>query len=99
MRTMMKVKFDTEAAGRAIEDGSMAEVTEKTMAQLQPEAAYYATEGGVRTGFIVFDLKDPSQIPPICEPLFSTVKATVELFPAMNGEELQKGLEQAGEDR
>jgi hypothetical protein len=47
----------------------------------------------------VLDLKDPSQIPPICEPLFSTVKATVELFPVMTRDELQKGLEQAGEGR
>jgi hypothetical protein len=48
-----------------------------------------ATEGGVRTGFIVFDLKYLSQIPAICEPVFSTLKATVELMPVMNGEDLQ----------
>jgi hypothetical protein len=42
----------------------------------------------------VFDLQDPSQLPSITEPLFSKVNATVEMFPVMNQEDLQKGLQQ-----
>jgi len=42
----------------------------------------------------VFDLEDPSQIPSIVEPMFSKLNATVEMFPVMNREDLQKGLEQ-----
>jgi hypothetical protein len=94
MRTMMKVKMDTEAGSRAIQDGSMGQLLQETMASLKPEAAYFGPENGVRTAFIVFDLADPSQLPSITEPLFRTAKATIEMFPVMDQGDLQKGLQQ-----
>ena len=94
MRTMMKIKMDTEAGSRAIEDGSLPQLMQETLGKLEPEAAYFAPENGVRTAFIVFDLQDPSQLPALTEPLFRTVKATVEFFPVMDREDLQKGLQQ-----
>ena len=96
MRMMMKIKMDTEAGSRAISDGSLAQVMQDTLGRLQPEAAYFGPENGIRTAFIVFDLQDPSQLPPITEPLFSTMKATIEMFPVMDQEDLQKGLSQLG---
>jgi hypothetical protein len=94
MRMLMKVKIDTAAGSRAIEDGSMPQLMQETLGALRPEAAYFGPENGVRTAFIVFDLQDPSQLPSITEPLFSKVNATVEMFPVMNQEDLQKGLQQ-----
>ena len=94
MRTLMKIKIDTEAGSRAIQDGSLPQLMQETLGALRPEAAYFGPENGIRTAFIVFDLQDPSQIPSITEPLFSKVKATVEMFPVMNQEDLQKGLQQ-----
>ena len=94
MRTMMKIKMDTEAGSRAIEDGSLPRLMQETLGKLEPEAAYFGPENGVRTAFIVFDLQDPSQLPALSEPLFRTLKATVEMFPVMNREDLQKGLQQ-----
>ena len=91
---MMKVKLDTEAGSRAIADGTLPQVMQDTLAALRPEAAYFGPENGVRTAFIVFDLQDPSQLPPVSEPLFSTGNGTVEMFPVMDQEDLQKGLEQ-----
>ena len=44
----------------------------------------------------MFDLQDPSQLPSITEPLFSKMKATVQMFPVMDREGLQKGLAQLG---
>jgi hypothetical protein len=93
---MMKVQMDTEAASRAIADGSLPQVMEQTLGQLKPEAAYFGPENGVRTAFIVFDLEDPSQLPPISEPLFSKLKANISMFPVMDREDLQKGLTQLG---
>ncbi len=97
MRMMMKVQMDTEAGSRAIADGSAPQVLQETLAQLQPEAAYFGPENGVRTAFIVFDLKDPSELPRITEPLFSKMKANIQMFPVMDREDLQKGLEQLAE--
>ncbi len=96
MRMMLKVKMDTEAASRAIQDGSLPKLLEETMERLQPEAAYFGPEGGVRTAFIIFDLKDPSDIPSISEPLFRGVKASVEMLPIMDRADLQKGLQVLG---
>jgi hypothetical protein len=94
MRVMMKVHVDTEAGSRAIADGSLAQLMQETLGRLQPEAAYFGPEDGIRTAFIVFDLEDPSQLPTITEPLFRTVKARIEMFPVMDQEDLQKGLSQ-----
>ena len=94
MRTMMKVKLDTEAGSRGIQDGSLPQLMQSTLERLQAEAAYFGPEDGVRTAFIVFDLKDPSDLPSITEPLFRGVKAKIEMFPVMDRDDLQKGLEQ-----
>jgi hypothetical protein len=91
---MLKVKMDTAAGSRAVADGTMPQVMGETLARLQPEAAYFGPEGGVRTAFIVFDLKDPSQIPSITEALFDKLGATCEMFPVMDREDLQKGLQE-----
>jgi len=96
MRMMMKVQMDTEAGSRAIADGSLPQLMKETLEQLQPEAAYFGPENGVRTAFIVFDLKDPSELPRISEPLFRAMKANVQMFPVMDREDLQKGLGQLG---
>ena len=96
MRMMMKVQMDTEAGSRAIADGSMPQLMQDTLRRLKPEAAYFGPENGIRTAFIVFDLQDPSQLPPISEPLFSKVKANVQMFPVMDRDDLQKGLGQLG---
>jgi hypothetical protein len=94
MRMMMKVQLDTEAGSRALADGSLGQVMQETLGQLQPEAAYFGPENGVRTAFIVFDLQDPSDLPRITEPMFGTMKANVQVFPVMDREDLQKGLQQ-----
>ncbi|MFL5975960.1 MAG: hypothetical protein ACJ76G_12590 [Solirubrobacterales bacterium] len=96
MRMMMKVQMDTEAGSRAIADGSMPQLLQETLGRLQPEAAYFGPENGIRTAFIVFDLQDPSELPSLSEPLFSAVKANIQMFPVMDREDLQKGMGQLG---
>ena len=85
-----------EAGSRAIADGSLPQLMKETLVQLQPEAAYFGPENGVRTAFSVFDLKDPSELPRISEPLFSAMNANIQMFPVMDREDLQKGLVQLG---
>jgi hypothetical protein len=99
MRTLMKVKLDTEAASGAIADGSLPQLMQEMLGRLQPEAAYFGPEDGIRTAFIVFDMKDPSDLPSITEPLFSNLKATVVMFPVMDRDDLQKGLQQLADGR
>ena len=92
MRMLMTVQMDTEAGSRSIKDGSMAKLMESTLKQVNAESAYFTTHDGYRTAYIVFDLKDPSQMPQIAEPLFSGINAKIDLAPAMNMDELQEGM-------
>ncbi len=96
MRTLLKVQIDTEAGSEAIRGGDLPRVMQETLERLQPEAAYFTAEDGVRTAYLIFDLASPSDIPVIAEPLFSTFKARLTWSPVMNQEELQQGLSQLG---
>jgi hypothetical protein len=50
---------------------------------------------GCRGGYIVFDLKDPSDIPVLCEPFFTHLGARVELAPCMTADEVKAGVAKA----
>jgi hypothetical protein len=95
MRTLLKVGMDTEAANEAIARGTLAEIIQSAMDRLHPEAAYFAAENGRRTAFIVFDLKEPSDLPVVAEPFFTGLKATVDVSPVMNIDDVADGLQKA----
>jgi hypothetical protein len=75
-----------------ITDGSMEKAIQTMIEQLKPEATYFAPSGGKRCAYIVFDLQEPSQLPPLTEPLFQGPHAKVTIAPVMNLEDLQKGM-------
>jgi hypothetical protein len=97
MRMMLKVLIPTENGNHAIKDGSLPRLLDATMSKLKPEAAYFVAEHGHRTALIFFDMKDASDIPSICEPLFMGFNAKVEMIPVMNADDLKKGLSIARE--
>lgn len=94
MRTLMRITVPVQPGNRTIIDGTLPRTIQATMETLRPEAAYFFVEGGKRTGLLVFDLKDPAQIPSVCEPLFQELEAEVEINPVMNIQDLQSGLGQ-----
>lgn len=98
MRCLMKVAIPVETGNAAISDGSLGKTIESILADLKPEAAYFATDDGKRAGLIFFDLKDASQIPAVAEPWFLAFDAKIEFQPAMNLEDLKNagpGIERA----
>jgi len=98
MRCLMKVSIPVEKGNATISDGSLPKTMDSILGELNPEAAYFADDNGKRTGFIVFDLKDTSQIPAVAEPWFLAFNAHIELHPVMNLEDLKKatpGIERA----
>ena len=57
----------------------------------KPEAAYFfADDSGQRSGSIVFDMKDTSEIPAVAEPWFLAFNAKVSIRPIMNPQDLAK---------
>lgn len=90
MRFLMKVVFDTDKANRLAEQGKMGSTIGAILEEQQPEAAYFVAERGQRSGFIVVNFDDPSDLPRFAEPWFLALDATLEVQPAMTIEDLAK---------
>lgn len=99
MRMMMQFVIPVEAGNEAARTGAFGPAFQKMLETLKPEAAYFsAGTVGDRGGFIVFDMKDTSEIPAIAEPFFLAFNAKVTFFPVMNAADLAKagpGIEKA----
>lgn len=93
MRMLLRVSIPMETGNAAAKAGTLGSTIEEIVADLKPEAVYwYADDNGQRSGSVVFDLKDPSQIPAVAEPWFLAFNAKVSLRPIMN----TKDFEEAG---
>ncbi|MET7650509.1 MULTISPECIES: hypothetical protein [unclassified Streptomyces] len=96
MRMMLKASMDTEKANEAIRAGTLGKLIEESMEQMKPEAAYFTSDHGKRTAYLVFDMQDSSQMPVLSEPFFLNLGAEITYTPVMNREDVQKGLSQLG---
>ncbi len=99
MRMIMQIAIPVEAGNHAALTGALGPSFQKMLEPLKPEAAYFfAVPGGERGGFIVFDMKDTSEIPAIAEPFFLTFNARLTFSPGMNAQDLANagpGIEKA----
>ncbi|WP_328341531.1 hypothetical protein OG873_22905 [Streptomyces violaceus] len=96
MRVLLKASMDTEKANEAIRNGTLAKLIQESVEQIKPEAAYFTTDHGKRTAYMVFDMQDSSQMPVLSEPFFLHLGAEITYTPVMNMEDVQKGLSQLG---
>ncbi|MGW0394065.1 hypothetical protein ACWDYJ_24920 [Streptomyces sp. NPDC003042] len=92
MRVMLRAHLDTPAANEGQKSGALPQAIKKLMDTVKPEAAYFAPDAGVRSCWMVFDMQDSSQMPPLLEDLFMQFNAEVDISPVMNAEDLAKGL-------
>ena len=93
MRMLMKVNIDTSTANNAVRNGTLGSTMKSILDDLKPEAVYFTDDGGERTAFIFFDMKEVSQIPAVAEPWFLAFNAKVHFRPTMNlGDLAQAGL-------
>lgn len=92
MRMMLRATIPVEAGNAAAKSGSLGTTVQKILAELKPEAAYFVEDGGQRTGYIFFDMKDSSQLPAIAEPWFLAFNASLTVKPAMTPQDLANAL-------
>jgi hypothetical protein len=97
MRFLVKVSLPVEAGNLSAKKDGFAAI-QNILQQQKPEAAYFLPQAGQRTGILIMNLQDPSEIPAICEPWFLALNASIEVTPVMLPEDLQKAapaIEQA----
>ena len=97
MRFMFKISFPVEAGNASAKKDSF-KVIQSILQQQDPEAAYFLAQDGKRTGILILNLKNASDIPAIAEPWFLALNAAIEVTPVMVPEDLQKAgpaIEQA----
>jgi len=89
----LQVNFCARLVGKVL-----ARLFLKILADLKPEAAYFLAESGRRTGILIMNMDDASQIPALAEPWFLALNAAIEVTPVMLPEDLAKAgpaIEQA----
>jgi hypothetical protein len=77
MRVLMTVGLDTEKANQAAQANTLGKTIESAIGALKPEAAYFGSLHGKRTGFI----------------LFQELGAEIDLTPVMSVSDVQLGLQ------
>jgi len=89
MRMLLRVSIPAETGNSAVRAGTLPSTIERILADLKPEAAYFfADDNGNRSGSVVFDMKETSQIPAIAEPWFLAFNAKVSFRPVMTPQDL-----------
>ena len=83
MRILLKIELPTETANAVAKRGALGRTIQSILADQKPEAAYFTEFGGRRTGIVIVNLKDPSEIPAYAEPWFLAFNANIEFHPAM----------------
>ncbi len=98
MRFMLKVNIPVESGNAAVKAGTLGKAIQSILEDLKPEAVYFTDDNGQRSGFIILDLQDASQIPAVAEPWMLAFNAGIELHPVMTPADLAKaggGFEKA----
>lgn len=97
MRMLVDFQMPLEPFNARVKDGTAGRIIQSILAELKPEAAYFAARDGKRGGTLVLDVADTSKLPSIAEPFFLHFNASVSFHPCMTPEDLGKaGLDEIG---
>jgi hypothetical protein len=67
---LVDIQMPLEPFNARVKDGRAGQIIQSILAELKPEAAYFAARDGKRGGTIVVDVADASRLPSVAEPFF-----------------------------
>ena len=70
MRVMVTFSIQPEKGDALIKDGSVGEILQSIVEDINPEAMYFTSIEGTRGGVCVINVDDASQIPAKMEPFY-----------------------------
>ena len=89
MRFILRVSFSVEAGNASAKKDGFGAI--KSILQKQkPEAAYFLTQDGTRTGLLIVNIEDASQMAEFAEPWFLALNAEAYWSPVMVPSDLEK---------
>jgi hypothetical protein len=96
MRMILKFSMPTKVMNDLVRAGKLSATMEKLLGHLKPEAAYFTVMDGKRAALMVVDLKEPSELMKLAEPIWLTLEADIEVYPVLLPEDLAKGAAEIG---
>ena len=91
MRFIVRIIFPTEVGNKAVSDPNFLKNIQGFIENNKAERTYFSPLNGERSALFVVDVPTVDRVPAIAEPFFR-MGAKVEFQPAMNFEDLKKGL-------
>lgn len=89
MRMLMIAALPTDIGNALIRDGSLGPKLQSCLEPMKPESAYFTVnDDGERTAYVVFDLKDSSEIVKMAEPWYMHFQGRLTLRPVMNSQDM-----------
>jgi len=92
MRWMVKFWIPVSEGNELVKSGKIGESFHSLMEDYKPEAAYFFPENGVRSGFMILNANDSSDLVKVAESFWFGLRAEIAVTPVMNGDDLGKGL-------
>ncbi|MFN7975203.1 MAG: panthothenate synthetase [Acidobacteriota bacterium] len=97
MRMMLTAQFPNEPFNTLVKKGQAGPAIGRILEELKPEAVYFTEQHGGRCAVLIVDVKEPSQVPALAEPLFLAFNAECRFRIVMTPEDLGKaGLDSIG---
>jgi hypothetical protein len=90
MRFIFEVTIPHGKFNAAVKDGTAGAKMQKILEAQKPEHAFFTDNDGCRSGLLIVNLKDASELPALAEPWFLTFDADVRLRLCMTPEDLGK---------
>lgn len=92
MPHMVRFSIPIDEGNDLVKSGKIGRNFQSLMEDFKPEAAYFYSENGQRSGFMIFDIADSSDMVKVVESFWFGLHADVSVTPVVSGEDLAKGL-------